>query len=39
MKTKFFIGCLVTLISSTVLAQDFSVIGPEMQIEVEGAVY
>ena len=39
MKTKFFIGCLVTLISYTSLAQDFSVVGPQMEVTIDGQIY
>ena len=39
MKTKFFIGCLVSLISYTSLAQDFSVVGPQMEVTIDGQIY
>lgn len=39
MKTKFFIGYLVALMSSTVLAQDFSVVGPQMEVTIDGQIY
>lgn len=39
MKTIFFIGCLLTLMSSTALAQDFSVAGPQMEVTIDGQTY